>query len=105
MEMVRKLKYVGRILVGTDDDCPVICKNLSKVSNIWERTLVVFAREGSKMRISGMFYRVVVYSVVLIREKTLVISVHMLLGLEGGRMCFGWQIFGWRPMLIRETDG
>ena len=83
LENVHSFKYLGRILSTTDNDCLALTWNLAKSRKQWARVSTVLAREGAKPKVSAMFYKAVVQSVLLYGAETWVFSQAMFKQLEG----------------------
>jgi hypothetical protein len=65
LESVSKFLYLGRQLSSTDDDWSDVVKNLAKARRRWATISRVLIRDGVTPRISEMFYKAVVHSVLL----------------------------------------
>jgi hypothetical protein len=65
LESVSKFIYLCRQLSLTDDDWPDVVKNLAKSRRRWATIYRVSIRDGATPRISAMFYKAVVQSVML----------------------------------------
>jgi hypothetical protein len=83
LESVSKVLYLGRLLSSTDDDWPDVVKNLVKARRQWDTISRVLIRDGATPRISAIFYKVVVQSVLLYGSETWALSPKMLSKLEG----------------------
>ena len=46
LETVTALKYLGRILMASDDDWPAVVANLWKARKCWARLSCIIGREG-----------------------------------------------------------
>ena len=99
LEQVTTFRYLGRPLSATDNDWPALYWNLRKARQRWAQISRVLAREGASPKVSGMFYKAIVQSVLLYGVETWVISSPMLQALRGfhhriARCLTGRQ--GWR---------
>ena len=66
-------KGMGIILSESDNDCPAVVHNLSKVQKNWAQFLRVLGREGADAGKLGLFYVAVVQTVLLYGSETWVI--------------------------------
>ena len=62
---VSPFKYLGGVLLDSDDNCTALIRNLRRASKIWERLFQVFVCEGEDERSLGMFYIVVIQGVLI----------------------------------------
>ena len=60
LEMVNSFKYLGRVILTTDDNWPVVAKNLSWANKIWSRILCILSREGAAPQVSGFFLKAMI---------------------------------------------
>ena len=65
---VPSFKYLGRILSVSDDDWPVVIRNLRRALNKWACLSRVLVWEGADARTLGMFYTTVFQAVLLYRS-------------------------------------
>jgi hypothetical protein len=70
LESVRAFLYLGRKLSSSDDDWLDVIKNLAKARQRWARISRVLTREGATPRVSAMFYKVVIQTVLLYGSET-----------------------------------
>ena len=75
--MVTSFRYLGRVLLAEDDDCPVLVMNLSHARAVWRRMMHILSREGAARRVSGLFFKAVVQAVLISRSETWVVTPHM----------------------------
>ena len=59
VEGVENFKYLGGTLDQTDNDWPVVRKNIMRKSLVWGRLGTLLRQEGAEPKVSTMFYRVV----------------------------------------------
>ena len=78
LEVVPSFKYLGRYFTTTDSDWPAVYKNLKKAREKWAMVSKVLMREGASPRVSGLFYKVVVQSVLLYGSESWVVTPAML---------------------------
>ena len=74
LKIVPSLKYLGRLLLGADDDWPAVIRNLKKARAVWRRMTRILSREGARPRVSIFFFKVVVQSVLLFGAETWVVK-------------------------------
>ena len=74
IEGVETFEYLGRILERSDDDCPEVLWNFGKARRVWNRMGKLLRREGAEPRVSAIFYRAVVQTVLLFGAETWVLS-------------------------------
>ena len=65
LERVYIYQYLGRLLACNDNDWPSIQLQLKKAPSRWGSLSRVLVRDGATPRISGMFYKAVVQTVLL----------------------------------------
>ena len=63
--MVYSLKYLGRVITAADDDWASFISNLRNFQKQWVQMSRILGREGSNARVSGLFYKAVVQSVLI----------------------------------------
>ena len=103
LEMVTSFKYLGRVILETDNDCPEVVRNLARANTVWIRMLCIFSRDGATPRVSGFFLNAVIQAVLLFEEETWVVTPRM------GKVLWGFQtqvarrLTGKLPR--RTTDG
>jgi len=83
LQSVIVFKYLGRPLSSTDDDWPALYRNLSRARKRWGQVRRVLTRDGATPKISGMFYKAIVQSVLLYGCETWTITPRMLTALRG----------------------
>lgn len=74
IEMVQNFRYLGRLVTTNDDDWAAMTWNLGKARQRWSMTSRVLSREGASPRISAMFYKAIIQTVLLYGSETWVIS-------------------------------
>ena len=75
--MVPSFKYLGRVLLASDNDWPAVIRNLTKARAVWRRMARILIREGERTRVSGFFFKAIVWSVLLFGAETWVVTPHM----------------------------
>jgi hypothetical protein len=83
LEKVNLFKYLGRFLHYLDSDWPAVYGNLRKARAKWAMIAKVLVREDASPRISGLFYKAVVQTVLLCGCESWVITPRMMKVLEG----------------------
>ena len=86
IEWVETFKCLGRILDQYDYDWPAVLKKFGKDRRVWNRLGKLLRQEGAEPRVSAIFYRAVVQSVLLFGEETWVWSEAMSRKIEGVHM-------------------
>ena len=87
----------------SDDDCPEVLRNVRKARRVWNRLGKLLRREGAEPRVSAMFYRSVVHTVLLFGAETWVLSEAMSRNMERVHVDFLRRITGQRE--VRQEDG
>ena len=64
-DTVTYFKYMGRFLTAVDDDWPAVVGNLTKFWKSWARLSRILGQEGANMKVSRIFFKVVVQAVLL----------------------------------------
>ena len=80
---VDQFRYLGRKLSEGDSDVPAVRRNLKKARGVWGRISAIIARDSVPATIAGMFFRVVVESVLLYGSETWSLSPTALRCLDG----------------------
>ena len=52
MEVVLEFRYLGRLLMETDDDLPAVAGNIKKARGSWGSLAQVLDREGADPKVS-----------------------------------------------------
>ena len=102
LEIVTSFKYLGSLLVTTDDDLPAVIFNLQKAQKIWSHIYRILGRGGSYPIISGHFYLAVVQEILVYGTDTWVVTpiIGRLLGSFHHRVVI--RLEGMKPQ--RYTD-
>jgi len=104
LQAVSIFKYLGRQLSNQDTDWPAVYTNLKKTRQRWARVSRVLAREGADARVSGMFYKAVIQSVLLYSCETWVITPSVLKALAGFHNRMARRLSGKRPYFLRREE-
>ena len=99
LESVSVFRYLGRPLSAFDVDWPAIYRNLSKARARWARISRVLSHEGADPKVSGVFYKTVVNSVLLYGCETWVVSPQVLRVLGGFHHRVARRLSGLMPSL------
>ena len=86
LNSVTEFKCTGTILASTDDDWTAICGNLVKERKTWAIISKILTRGVAYFGELGMFYQVVVQSLLLLGTETWVPPSHMFLALDGSHI-------------------
>lgn len=104
LDSVQDFTYLGRTLNCFDCDWPAVHRNLQKARKRWAMVSRVLAREGANPRISGMFYKAVVQSVLLYGSESWNLSSSMLKLLEGFHHQVARRLSGRRARYLQRED-
>ena len=63
--MVTSFKYLGRMILATDDNWPTVTRNLDQANTVWRRISHILGREGSTPWVYGFFFKAVLQAVLL----------------------------------------
>ena len=103
LEAVSTFKYLGRPLSSSNSDWPALYKNLKKARQRWGRVSRILSREGASPKVSAMFYKAIVQSVLLYGSETWTITERMRLTLQGFHHRVARRLTGKMPRLIPAT--
>ena len=67
--MVTSFKYLGWVILATDDDWTVVVRNLDWSNMVWRRISWIPSREGATPRVSGLFFKAVIHKVLLFKPE------------------------------------
>ena len=70
LEMVKSFRYLGRVMLATDDHWKTVVWNLTKARAMWRRMTRILSREEERPRVSGFFFKSVSQSVLLFGTET-----------------------------------
>jgi hypothetical protein len=102
LELVRAFLYLGCKLSSSDDDWLDVIKNLAKAWQRWARISRVLTCEGSTPRVSAVFYKAVIQTVLLYGYETWVFTPRMLSKLEGFHRQIARRLTGRAPVYLRR---
>ena len=83
LEMVSSFVYLGRVVTHNNSDWATLYRNLKKALKRWGLVSRVLEKTGASARVRGMFYKVVVQTVLLYGCETWTVTDSMLKVLEG----------------------
>ena len=72
--MVTSFRYLGRVILESDDEWPAVVKNLSRARDVWRRMTRILSRDGLALRVSGFFFKDVVQAVLLFGSDTWLVT-------------------------------
>ena len=70
LEIMTPFKYLVRSMTELDNDCPTVMGNLRKSQKSWTHLERILGREGSSLRVSGMFFKAVMQAVLIFGSET-----------------------------------
>ena len=70
LDMVPSFKYMERLLLVEDDDCPAMIQNLTKARAVWRIVTRVLTREGVRPQVFIFFFKSFFQSVFLFVAET-----------------------------------
>jgi hypothetical protein len=94
--------YLGRLLSSDDDDWPAVLRNMAKTRQRWAYISRILRREGATPRISAMFNKAVVQTVLLFGSESWVLTPSMLDKLEGFHRQITRRLTGRSPVYLRS---
>ena len=53
-------KYLGRVILATDDDWPAVVRKLARGKKVWSSMPRILSREVAMSRVSGLFFKVMI---------------------------------------------
>ena len=104
LERQHTFRYLGRPLSANDSDWPALYHNLVKARQRWARATRILTRDGAQPRVSGMFYKAIVQTVLLYGSETWVLTSSMLKVLEGFHNRVARRIAGKMPYYVPTED-
>ena len=93
-EGVGSFKYLGQVLHRSDEDWPVVLRNIWSSRQVWGRLGKFLSMDGLNPIVSAKFCHVVVQAVLLFGYETWVLTAEMLEKLEGFHVSFLQQVIG-----------
>ena len=92
--MVTSFKYLGRVILATDDDWMAVLRNLAWEKTVWRRMLRILSREGATPWVSGLFFKAVIQVALLLGAETWVVTPRM-----------GTSLWGFQKQVERRQRG
>ena len=68
--MVTSFKYLGRVILATDDDWPAVVRNLAQAKTVLRRVSHITSMEGLTPWVSGFFFKAMIQAVLLFGAET-----------------------------------
>ena len=96
MEGVTQFQYIGNTIRHTDNACPSVHCNVGKALAVCHMLGNLLWCEGIDNRVSALFYRVVIYAVLLFGSESWVLLDVMMRAVEGIHVGFPRHITGER---------
>ena len=84
LEMATSFKYLGRVILATNDDWTAVVRNFPWAKTVWSRILRIISREGATPRVSGFFLKTVIQAVLIFKAETWVVTPRTGKDLGGG---------------------
>ena len=72
--MVTSFRYLGIVILGADDDCPEVIRNMEKAKEVWRRMRKILSMEVAGPRVYGFFFKAVVQLVLIFGAETWVVT-------------------------------
>ena len=63
-------KYLGQVILATDDNWLAVVRKLNRVKKFWSRMLYLLSREGAAPQVSRLFFKAVIQVVLLFGAET-----------------------------------
>jgi hypothetical protein len=104
IETVTNFTYLGRIITSRDEDWIAAHSNLQKARTRWAMIQRVLARETASQRISAMFYKATIQTVLLYGSETWVITDEILRLLTAFHHSVARRITNRHPRPVPDTD-
>ena len=85
-----------------DDDWPAVRRNIMRVRLVWGGLGTLLQQEGEEPRVSEMFYRILVQTILLYGSETWVLSAEIYRTVEGIHTRFLQHIAGKRAQRLGD---
>jgi hypothetical protein len=103
IKKVRQFKYLGQIVDDSDKDDSAIDRKIQRARGVWARLGKLLSREGANPIAMGIFYKVIVQSVLLYGSESWVITKSKMVQLRSfHRRCARYIA---RTHIRQEEDG
>ena len=103
MRAVTEFKYLGRVMINTDDDWPAVAGNIRKARASWGRLARILGREGADLKVTHSFYTAVTQQVLLFGAESWVLTKRMESALDAFQVRVARRLTGRMPH--RGRDG
>ena len=70
LEIVNSFKYLGRMILVTDEKWPTVVSNMAREKKVWGIMSRILSREGVTPWVSGLFFKVLIQAALIFREET-----------------------------------
>ena len=102
MEAMSECRYLGRLLMATDDEWTEMTGNIRKAWVSWGRLVRVLGREGADPKVSRSFYTAVTQQVLLFGAETWVLTQKMESALDALQGRVARRLTGRQPRQGRD---
>ena len=102
LEMMTSFKYLGRLILATDNYWPSVLRNLDRAKKVWSRMSRILSMEGAALRALGLFFKAVIQVVLLFGAYTWVVTPPMGKALGGVQTQVARRVTG---QLFAEDNG
>ena len=92
--IVTYFRYLGRVILTSDDDWLEVIRNLGKAREVWKRMVRILSGVGARPHVYRFFFKDVVQSVLLFGAETWVMNP-----------CMGWALRGFQDQVERRLMG
>ena len=103
VESMDCFKYLGHIVTVDDSDAPAVMSNLCKACGCWAQVSCILTCEGATPKVSAMFYKAVMQSVLLFSCEMWVESDAIARSLDGFHHYIARKLSG--RWICRRVDG
>jgi hypothetical protein len=100
LDSVRAFLYLGHKLLSSENDWLDAIKNLVKARQRWARISRVLTREGANPRVSAVFYKAVIQTLLLYGSEIWLLTPRMLSKLEGFHQQIARRLTGRAPVYL-----
>ena len=76
LEMVTSFKYLGRVILESDNDCVAVVRNLDRVKTVWRKMSHILSKDRATPWASRLFLKAVIQVVLLFEAETWVVAPH-----------------------------
>lgn len=104
LDNVWHFKYLGRILSHDDKDNLAMYYNMRRARSRWGLISRILTCEGANPRVSAMFYKAVVQTVLLYGSETWNVTQSMRTAMESFHRRVARSLTGRKPLFVPETE-